>query len=140
MLAYGKADLSVGFLMPKCRLILRMKSVKIIRYSARFLGTLWVLFMAYFVLFYVLGIGGEGMVMKSTADVITFLVYPMCTLVGLSIAWKWEGVGSAVTVLANIGLLVFRPELAARFYLLIPLLPGALYLLLFFNRRREQKS
>lgn len=80
------------------------------------------------------------MVMKSTADVITFLVYPMCTLVGLSIAWKWEGVGSAVTVLANIGLLVFRPELAARFYLLIPLLPGALYLLLFFNRRREQKS
>ena len=109
-----------------------------IRTTARVLGTFWVIFIAYFLIVKVMGFGSDGMALSRWQDVITFVVYPLLTLLGLSLAWKWEGFGGALTLIATLGLLMIRPELIARWYLLIPLLPGSLYLLLFYKRRTAE--
>ena len=105
------------------------KTAKIVRWIARIWGGLIILFVLSFFLADVLG--GEQMVGEplSTKDKITFAFFPLGTIVGLVLAWKWEGVGGLITVLAMIGLLIIRPDLLSSFYFIaIGMIPGLLFI------------
>ena len=89
----------------------------IIRLIARIWGSLILLFLLFFVgthvyqaLFGPEGAGDGGF--NSTGEMLTFyFFFPVGTMIGLAIAWKWEGLGGLITMGAIIGLFITRPDL-----------------------------
>ncbi|MCK5103502.1 MAG: hypothetical protein KAQ79_02560 [Cyclobacteriaceae bacterium] len=98
-----------------------MKNLKriatIIRLIARIWGSLILLFLLFFVggHVFVALFGPEGSSdggFNSTGEMLTFyFFFPVGTMIGLAIAWKWEGLGGLITVGAIIGLFIMRPDL-----------------------------
>lgn len=52
-----------------------------------------------------------GLELNSARGILTFLCFPVGIIVGLAIAWKWEGLGGLITAGAIICLSLFRPDL-----------------------------
>jgi len=85
-----------------------------IRWIARVWGSISLLFLLFMVGAHIVGVlsgtdqgGGFG----SAADFLSFLFFPVSTMIGLALAWKWEGLGGLVTVLGMIAFHMFRPDL-----------------------------
>lgn len=105
---------------------------------ARITGTIILLFFLYFLLVYVVGIGQEQMSLSSAEDWLTFVAFPVWIIIGLGISLKEERIGGLITIAGNVLLLIIRPELIYRFYLLLPVLPGILYVLYSAMKRRSR--
>ena len=86
----------------------------IIRWIARIWGGISLLFLIFMVGGHVIeALSGtaEGPGFTSTRELVTFLFFPVSTLIGLGLAWKWEGLGGCITLLGIAGLYVLRPDL-----------------------------
>ncbi|MFT6998177.1 MAG: hypothetical protein ACJAQ4_001937 [Cryomorphaceae bacterium] len=94
---------------------------------ARISGSLILAFILFFVLAHVLGDDESGNGFQSTVEVITFLFFPISTLIGLSLALKWPGLGGLITMGGMIGLFIIRPELIRAIFIVIPIILGLLY-------------
>jgi hypothetical protein len=93
----------------------KKKAADIIRWIARIWGSLSLAFMLLFLGAHLLGsITGEGEPLgkfHSVEEIISFLCFPICIIVGLALAWKWEGMGGLITI-TGIGIFhIIRPEL-----------------------------
>ena len=102
------------------------KGLTIIRWIARVLGTLTLTFL----LFMVIGefFGSEEMgIIISSEDLISLLFFPISTIIGLGLAYKWEGIGGIITVIGMIGLHIVRPDLASNLIISMFAIPGLLY-------------
>ena len=114
------------------------KKIKnIILWIARILGTLVVAFVLFFLLADIFGgkePDGNGLSLK---DAITFVFFPFSTIIGLTLAWKWEGLGGLITILGLVGLLIIRPDLASSLLLMsIIVVPGLLFLIYWYMSKR----
>lgn len=84
---------------------------------ARIWGSLILLFLLFFVGAHVIGeqfapgeTGDGGF--KSLGEMLSFyMCFPVGTMIGLAIAWKWEGLGGLITTGGIIGLFIMRPDL-----------------------------
>lgn len=47
----------------------------------------------------------------STTDKITLVFFPTGLLLGLMLAWKWEGIGGLLIIISMSGLAIIRPDL-----------------------------
>ena len=103
------------------------KITTIIRWVARILGSLILAFVLFFLLAYIFGEDESGNGFRNTKEVISFLFFPVSTFIGLSLAFKWEGLGGIITIVGIIGLFVVRPDLLNSIYMTIPIIPGVLY-------------
>lgn len=65
---------------------------------------------------------------NSTTEMIMFFFFPVCTLIGLSIAWKWDGLGGMITIGGIIGLFILRPDLITSLFIIGLAAPGLLFL------------
>ena len=72
--------------------------------------------------------GPNGMRFSSNAERVAFFFFPVCTIVGLALAYKWAGAGGSVTVLSLVGLFSLRPDLLFTPFLAL-VVPGLLYVL-----------
>ena len=114
-----------------------MKLNTILLWLARISGTLVLAFVLFFVLAYTIGPEEQGGGPLSTHDMVTFIFFPVSTIVGLALALKWEGIGGAITVFGMISLIVIRPDLASSALIMaIGLIPGLLYLSYWLLSRR----
>lgn len=100
----------------------------IIRWIARVLGSLIIAFILFFLIAHLFGEDESGNGFKNTSEVISFILFPVSTLIGLGLAFKWEGLGGIITTIGMVGLFVMRPDLLDSIYLIIPLIPGILYI------------
>ena len=98
-----------------------------IRWIARISGSLILAFILFFLLAHIFGEDESGNGFQNTKEVILFLFFPISTLIGLSLALKWEGLGGIITIVGMIGLFVIRPDLLNVIYMLLPIVPGILY-------------
>ena len=57
---------------------------------------------------------------KSVKDGIAFTFFPIGTIIGLGLAWKWELLGGLVAVISMVGLVIVRPDLLSSFLLIGP--------------------
>jgi hypothetical protein len=111
----------------------KKKTANLIRWIARIWGSLSLLFLLIFVGAHILGsITNEGEPMgkfQSVEEIISFLCFPISTIVGLALAWKWEGTGGLITIAGIAVFHIIRPELL--FNLAIDGLagPGLIYLI-----------
>jgi hypothetical protein len=82
----------------------------IIRWTARIWGSLSLIIMIFFVGAHLYGsITGKGESLGHTS--ISFLFFPISTIIGLAIAWKWDGLGGLITICGIIGFHIIRPDL-----------------------------
>jgi uncharacterized membrane protein (GlpM family) len=76
-----------------------MSSVVLIRWSARILSGLIVLFFGFFLVAHLIGDQGRPTRAVAWGDYV-ILATLVASLVGLLLAWKWEFAGAAVTLVA----------------------------------------
>jgi hypothetical protein len=107
----------------------------VVLWSARILGSLILAFVLFFLLAHIFGEEEAGNGFQNTQEVITFLFFPFSLVIGLSLAFKWEGLGGIITLVGMIGLFVLRPDLLRNFYMLIFIIPGILYTLYWLMNR-----
>jgi len=103
------------------------KITTVILWVARISGSLILAFILFFLLAHIFGEDESGNGFQNTKEVILFLFFPISTLIGLSLALKWEGLGGIITIVGMIGLFVVRPYLINGIFMAIPIVPGILY-------------
>jgi hypothetical protein len=106
----------------------------IIRLIARMWGSLFLLFLLFMVGAHVIDAitgteGASGKGFESVSETLLFFFcFPVGTMVGLALAWKWEGLGGVITVGGFIGLFVMRPDLISNPYMVGMGICGLLFL------------
>ena len=100
----------------------------VVHWIARIWGTLILAFVLVFMIPGFFGAdAGEGL--RDTREVVTFILFPVCTVVGLGLAYRWAGLGGLVATAGTIGLFVLRPDLIASPWFTVAIAPpGILYL------------
>jgi len=117
------------------------KIVTIILWIARITGTLILAFILFFLLAHIFGENESGNGFQNTNEVISFLFFPISTLIGLSLALKWEGIGGIITIIGMIGLFVVRPDLLNNTFglnMMFPIIPGILYTLYWYLTKNNK--
>lgn len=112
------------------------RSVTIIRWVARIIG---ILLMALFLFFFVADCLQKGRI-AIESERILMIVSLLLAFIGLSIAWKWEGIGAASALAGLIGFNIFAPATVARagIFAVTALygLPALLFLFCWFRTRK----
>ena len=125
-----------------------MKNTKriatIIQMAARIWASLILLFLVFFVGAHVIealfgpeGASDDGF--NSVGEMLTFIFcFPVGTMIGLAIAWKWEGLGGLITVGGIICLFIMRSDLITNPYFIIIGINGLLFLVYWVLIRGRQ--
>lgn len=114
----------------------KQQSLIIILWAARLLGTIVIAFLLFMTFEELFSTGSKTDLMESD-DLITFLFFPISTLIGLSIAYKWKGLGGLITVGGMITLHIIRPDLASNLLISAFAIPGLLYIIYSVWAKRE---
>ena len=111
----------------------KTRVANIIRWIARIWGSLSLVFLLFFVGAHVVStITGNGDPIgsfRSTSELISFIFFPVSTIIGLATAWKWEGPGGLITILGIAGFHIMRPDLHFNYMIDGLAAPGLLYLI-----------
>jgi len=112
----------------------------IVRWIARIWGSLSLAFMLLFVGAHLIGtITGEGEPIgkfNSVSEMISFAFFPVSIIIGLGIAWKWEGLGGFITIVGIIGFHLIRPDLIFNLMIDGLAIPGLFYILYWLLSKR----
>jgi hypothetical protein len=111
---------------------------RIVRWIARITGSLLLLFLLWMLVGHLTGSanGPHGMTFRSTGEILAFVLFPVCTMAGLAMAYRRELLGGA-TVVGSIALLcALRPDLVQPYFLALTV-PGVLYLLYWALQRKS---
>lgn len=65
----------------------------------------------------------------SSSDMIALILFPISTVIGLLLAFKWKGLGGLITIGGIMLLHILRPEIASSFLINSFALPGLLYVI-----------
>ncbi len=105
-------------------------TLTLLRWTARITGTLLLLFLIYMFVGHLVGDanGPNGMDFRSGSEFFTFLLFPVCSIIGLAMAYKYELIGGGLSVVSLLMLIVIRPDLMQMPFASL-ITPGALYVL-----------
>lgn len=117
------------------------RSTRALTWTARITGTLLLAFLLFMLVGHLTGDanGPSGMTFTTTRDVLAFALFPMCMIVGLALAYKWELLGGAVVLVSMSALFLVRPDLF-HFPFLALLLPAILYVVSGWVRMRSRRA
>ena len=118
----------------------KRKITTIIHWAARISGSMILIFITFFVVAHIFGEEESGNGFRNTKEVIIFLFFPISTVIGLSLALKWEGIGGAITTVGMIGLFILRPDLLKSIFMMIPIIPGILYINYWLMTKKTKKA
>jgi hypothetical protein len=85
--------------------------ILILRWFARGINACILAFVSFFVLAELFGTHTAEPGPLSTSDKITLVFFPTGLLLGLMLAWKWEGIGGLTIIISMVGLTTIRPDL-----------------------------
>ncbi len=105
-------------------------TAKLLRWSAWTSGTIVALFLLVMLMGHLVGDtnGPASWAFTSTRDLLSFIFFPVLTLIGLLLAYKWSAIGGALCTAGIVLLLLVRPDLLGSPIPLVAL-PGVLHLL-----------
>lgn len=101
---------------------------RVLRWTALITGSVLLAFLVWMLIGHLTGNanGPNGMTFHSEKEVLAFVLFPLCTIIGLALAYKWELLGGLIAV-GSIGmLLTLRSDLAQGYFLALSA-PGLLY-------------
>lgn len=100
-----------------------------IRWIARIWGSLVLAFVLFFMVAHLFGAEESGEGFRNTTEVLTFIFFPISSVLGLFIALKWEGLGGLIIIGGIIGLFIMRFDLISNLYFTAGLIPpGILFI------------
>ena len=108
---------------------------KVILWIARIWSIVIILFTLFMLLANIFGRDESGEGIRSIPELISFICFPISTLIGLSIGLKKEGVGGIITVIGMIIFFIVRPDLILGIFWLV-FFPGILFLLYWYLERK----
>ncbi len=123
-----------------------MESTKIfqiiIKWTARVLNALTLSFILFFIFAHILGDAEKGNGFTDHNEMVLFAFFPILTIVGLALAWKWEMIGGVISFTSMlIALSMLNPNLSEMLkepqFLLIAL-PGLLHICHAWIKRKTQ--
>ena len=103
----------------------KQKGLTIILWVARLLGSVVIVFLLFMTIGELLSTNTKTVMIKSS-DILALLLFPISTILGLLIAFKWKGLGGLITVGGMICLHVIRPDLASSLLISAFAIPGLL--------------
>jgi hypothetical protein len=97
----------------------RAMLISILRWAGTITGSVVLLFLFWMLIGHLVGDanGPHGMTFSNVRGVVAFICFPVCTIIGLAMAYKWELAGGLLVLLSIVGLFVLRPDLPAGFWL-----------------------
>ncbi|PTM08410.1 MAG: hypothetical protein DA407_08105 [Bacteroidetes bacterium] len=104
------------------------KGLTLILWSARLLGSVVIIFLLFMTIGELFSTDSKTVIMKSS-DMLALLLFPVSTIIGLLLAFKWKGLGGLITVGGMISLHIFRPDLASNLLISSFAIPGLLYII-----------
>ena len=113
------------------------KTASTIRWIARIWGSLILAFVLFFLLLHLFGNDESGEGFRSAGEVIQFLCFPISAIIGLGLAWKWEGLGGLITVGGMIVLAILRPDMIIDISTIAILIPGLLFIIYWYLSKKE---
>jgi len=117
-----------------------MASTRVVRWTARIVSIIVLVFVLFFVIADLL----DNYSVEDPLpllDKVAFIFFPLSTIVGLCMAWRWEGLGGLIIIAGLIGLLTIRPDLLSSPLLLALIaIPGMLFLLYWYLARYGTKT
>ncbi len=108
----------------------------ILLWTARITGTVVLLFLLVFVGAHLFEETSDGGGFRSTTEVLTFLCFPVSTMLGLLLALKWEGLGGSIVLFGMLCLFLLRSDLLSSPYMYASVLPGCLYCIYWIKSKR----
>lgn len=113
-----------------------------ILWIARAWSSVIIAFVLFFLVAHIFGDDEGGSGLSNARDVISFICFPVGTIIGLALAYKWEGLGGLIATIALITGMIIRyspgSSLELNFILLI-FPPGLLYLVYWWRARRQDR-
>lgn len=106
-----------------------MATTHLLAWSARILGTALLAFLLFMLIGTIAGDTSEadGLKFRDTRDLIGFVLFPVCTIIGLALAYRWPLLGGAIAVASTIVLVFLRPDLLQPTFVVM-VVPGVLYI------------
>ena len=107
---------------------------------ARITGTLLLAFLLFMLIGHLTGDanGPNGMTFASNTDLLGFLLFPIGSIIGLGLAYKWKILGGTIAIASMAALYVLRPDLLQSYFVALAL-PAALYVLSGWLQLRSRK-
>lgn len=117
-----------------------MDTTRLLAWMARILGTALLAFLVFMLIGTLTGDSSEadGLHFRDTRDLIGFLLFPVCTIIGLALAYRWPLLGGAIAVGSTVVLVILRPDLIQLTFLVM-VMPGLLYVVHGLLERRRMK-
>jgi hypothetical protein len=112
--------------------------ITILRWIARIWSIASIAFLSFMLIASIVGAGEENGGFASSREVVQFLFFPLGILIGMIIAWKWEGLGGIITTGSIIVFHVFRPDLIFEGMFDVLAVPGLLFLACWLLSRGQQ--
>jgi len=104
-------------------------NLKIILWIARILGTLSFGFLLFISFKEFFSSEKSGASLISSLDLVALLFFPLSTIIGFALSYKWEGIGGIITVGGLISLHIIRPDIASNLLISAFAIPGLLYII-----------
>lgn len=105
---------------------------------ARIWGTLIIAFIMVFLIAHILENKPIGKGLSNAKELVSFICFPLLTIIGLALAYRWEGRGGLITSLALTSAILVNNLFDLKFILLI-FPPGILYLTYWYLSRKEKQ-
>jgi hypothetical protein len=105
-----------------------MNTVRVLLWGARILGGALLAFLLFMLVGALTGdpSDADGLNFRHASDAIAFTLFPVCTIIGLALAYRWSLFGGLVAVLSMVLLVILRPDLL-QFTFLVMVTPGLLF-------------
>lgn len=119
-----------------------MKNTNQLTKVIRIIARVWAVLGIAFLLFMILGhiFGSEPQQVNGMNDVLSLAFFPTGVLIGLLLAWRWDGLGGIITIASMIGLYILRPDLTFDLFTLALAVPGVLFLVYWLLNRQPKVS
>lgn len=115
------------------------KIATIIRWIARIWGTSILAFVLFFLFAHIFGT--EEGINGFNNNSISFIFFPISSIIGLAIALKWEGLGGLITTVGIIGLFILRFDLISDPFFICGITPpGILYLVYWYLSKGKTEA
>jgi hypothetical protein len=114
----------------------KQKILSVILWLAKILGAVVIVFLLYMTFGELFSTGTKTVMLKDS-DIVALIFFPISTIIGLLVAYKWQGTGGLITVGGIISLHIVRPDLASSLLISAFAIPGLLYIIYAVWRRRD---
>jgi hypothetical protein len=115
-------------------------TTKIILWTARLWGTLIFVFVSFFLFAGIFGNEQGGGGIRNTQELFSFIFFPCMNIIGLALAWKWEGLGGLIATISMMGMFFMRFDLITDPYFIFGITPPGILYLVYWHLSKRQKE